>query len=57
METVVKGSLLVVEQTGEMVRLWVASPTGDSSDCHVFEIPCVNVAQAEEVATYWRKLK
>lgn len=38
------------------VRIWVASPTGDSSDSHVIDIPCHTHSQAIEIAGKWRAI-
>ena len=36
-----------------VVRVWVASPTGDSSDSHIYDIPCGNDYQARTIARQW----
>ena len=53
-ENITKGSVLAVMVLGVSVEIWVASPTGDSSDTHILYIPCHNRAQAETVAAMWR---
>lgn len=49
-----KGSVSAVTTLGAYVQVWVQSPTGDSSDCHIYEIPCVNIEQANVIAAQWR---
>jgi|SanBayMetagenome_1026888.scaffolds.fasta_scaffold106108_1 hypothetical protein len=49
-----KGTPVAVVQAGELVTIWVSSPTGDSSDSHLFTFPCLTEAQAETVAQTWR---
>ncbi len=38
---------------GATVRVWVASPTGDSSDSIIYDIPCMNISQARTIAQQW----
>ena len=38
---------------GATVRVWVASPTGDSSDSIIYDIPCMNITQARTIARQW----
>ena len=45
-----KGMPLACVTNGDSVQLWVRSATGDSSDSHVFTIPCVSEAQAKQIA-------
>jgi len=40
-------------RVGSNVQLWVSSPTGDSSDSHIYNIPCMDTAQAEAVQSAW----
>ena len=49
-----KGAVVASYAEGKSVIVWVASPTGDSSDAFQYTIPCVNEAQAEVVAEMWR---
>jgi len=49
-----KGDCIAVEVIMNNVRIWVASPTGDSSDSHVVDIPCHTHSQAIEIAGKWR---
>jgi hypothetical protein len=51
-----KGRIVAVMLWGTTVEIWVASPTGDSSDSHTFTIPCLTEAQAETVAQLWRTM-
>ena len=46
----VKGDLVAAVVVGDRVTLWFASPTGGSSDSHLFDLPCRSEAQAEAVA-------
>lgn len=56
METVsMKGSVAAVVTLGTTVQIWVKSPTGDSSDSHIFEMPTTSVSHAHVVANMWRK--
>lgn len=48
----VKGSLLWTEVYGNIVELWFASPTGDSSDTLTFRMNCVSNAQAVTIANH-----
>jgi hypothetical protein len=54
-----KGSVQAVELiTGGVrghtwVKIWVSSPTGDSSDSLQFEIPCSNESQAKAIMRAW----
>lgn len=51
-----KGSVVAVFAVGETVHVWVASPTGDSSDSLNMTIPCLTHAQAAVVAETWREV-
>ena len=53
-QTFNKGCIVAVMLWGTSVEIWVASPTGDSSDSHRFTLPCLNEEQAETVAQAWR---
>jgi hypothetical protein len=44
---------VMIFDTFAEVRVWVASPTGDSSDSHLFDIPCTNAEQARTIARQW----
>jgi hypothetical protein len=52
--TRIKGDVVAVFNTDEQVEIWVASPTGDSSDSHIFSMRCTSVRQAEEVVARWK---
>ena len=52
----VKGLPTAVYATGNQVHIWIASPTGDSSDSFQYSIPCLSETQAEQVATEWNRL-
>jgi len=49
-----KGTPRSIITNGDMVEVWVSSPTGDSSDSFIYTIPCLNNAQAETIAETWR---
>lgn len=49
------GRVIYVERIGTSVEVWIQSPTGDSSDSHIFHIPCGDEAMAKIVADIWRK--
>jgi molybdopterin-guanine dinucleotide biosynthesis protein len=51
-----KGMPVAIVKTGHILTIWVASPTGDSSDSHLFTMPCVNEAQAEVIMETWQKV-
>jgi len=46
METKVKGSLVGTEVIGDRLFLWYSSPTGDSSDSIITEMPCRSEEEA-----------
>jgi hypothetical protein len=48
------GAAVAVLTLGSTVQVWVASPTGDSSDSHIFDIPTTSEAHAHTVANTWR---
>ena len=48
-----KGLPVGAMRVGSTVQLWVSSPTGDSSDSHIYNIPCMDTAQAEAVQSAW----
>lgn len=45
-----KGDLVGTTIAGNIVSLWFASPTGDSSDSQILELVCLDNEQAEFVA-------
>lgn len=49
-----KGTVVAAFAVGNSVKVWVASPTGDSSDSQIFEIQCLDKSQADFVAEMWR---
>jgi hypothetical protein len=51
-----KGSLSGVMVWGSQVELWYKSPTGDSSDCIIHTLPCLNETQAQVIADLHRKV-
>lgn len=51
-----KGMPTAVVQSGNKVQIWVASPTGDSSDSQILEISCIDYAQAQSVYEMWCKM-
>lgn len=48
-----KGTPKAVITVGDLVEVWISSPTGDSSDTHIITIPCVDNAQATALAEKW----
>ena len=38
---------------GASVIVWISSPTGDSSDSFIYDIPCMNMTQARTIARQW----
>ncbi|CAB4135754.1 hypothetical protein UFOVP573_155 [uncultured Caudovirales phage] len=48
-----KGMPVAIERVDNILIIWVASPTGDSSDSHLFRMPCTNEAQAEIIMQTW----
>jgi len=56
MDTItMKGAVIAVLTLGSTVQIWVASPTGDSSDSHIFEMPAMSDSHAQVIANMWRK--
>ena len=56
MDTItMKGAVVAVLTLGSTVQIWVASPTGDSSDSHIFEMPAMSDSHAQVIANMWRK--
>jgi hypothetical protein len=49
-----KGMPCGVIVQGSQVEIWFHSPTGDSSDTHIFRMPCVSPQQAEVIAETYR---
>lgn len=53
-QTQIKGQIIVAQVLGQganwTVRLWFSSPTGDSSDTFQFDLPCLSLGQACEIA-------
>jgi glutamate synthase domain-containing protein 1 len=45
-----KGSLVATQVIGNIVELWFSSPTGDSSDSHIFQMKCQSHSQAVTIA-------
>lgn len=43
-------------QRDNMVQVWFGSPTGDSSDSILLDIPCVSVQQASDLVEAYGKL-
>lgn len=53
---IIKGLPTAAIPSGKIVELWVASPTGDSSDSLIFPIECRSEDQARLVADLWKDL-
>ena len=51
----IKGSVVGIEQSGKLVRVWVASPTGDASESYIYDMPCLDESQARDIANLWRE--
>lgn len=51
-----KGAVSAVVTLDSSVQIWVSSPTGDSSDSHIFELPTNSKSHAHVVANMWRKM-
>lgn len=52
-----KGTPVAIERVWDStVRVWVSSPTGDSSDSFTYDIPCLSESQADTIARQWRKV-
>lgn len=51
---IMKGIPRSVFAQGNLVEIWVSSPTGDSSDSFIYSIPCVSPEQAQVIAKTWR---
>jgi len=51
-----QGSVRGVMVTGNTVQIWVASPTGDSTDSLIFDIPASSHAHAVSIGNMWRKV-
>ena len=48
-----KGMPRSIITNGDTVEVWVASPTGDSSDTYILRIRCLDNAQAQAIAQTW----
>lgn len=53
---IMKGDLVGTTIAGNIVSLWFASPTGDSSDSQILELVCRDNEQAELVAKRHREV-
>jgi hypothetical protein len=51
-----KGTVVAVLTLESTVQIWVASPTGDSSDSHIFEMPTTSESHAHAIASMWRQV-
>jgi hypothetical protein len=51
-----KGDFVGTTISGNIVSLWFASPTGDSSDSQIFELVCRDNEQAEFIAKRHREV-
>lgn len=51
-----KGIPKAIFAQGNLVEVWVSSPTGDSSDSYIYSIPCLSPEQAEVIAETWRSV-
>jgi hypothetical protein len=51
-----KGVPSSVYAENSCVVVWIKSPTGDSSDSFIYNIPCLSQDQAEVIAETWRSV-
>lgn len=51
-----KGIPTSVYAENKCVVVWVNSPTGDSSDSFIYNIPCLSDEQAIVIAKTWRSV-
>jgi hypothetical protein len=49
------GQVVAISVCDNMVTVWVDSPTGDSSDSHLFTFPARTNAQALIISEMWGK--
>jgi hypothetical protein len=56
MNQIKKGDLVATTVTENSVTLWIQSPTGDSSDCHLFTMPTHTHKQAVDIANKWNQM-
>ena len=54
--TKMRGLPRTIVKTSNIVEVWCSSPTGDSSDSHIFTIPCLNEEQAQQLFEAWSAL-
>ncbi|NDA63703.1 MAG: hypothetical protein EBX50_16975 [Chitinophagia bacterium] len=55
-QVMMKGVPSSVYAQGKCVVVWVKSPTGDSSDSFIYNIPCLSDEQAITIAKTWRSV-
>lgn len=53
--TNMRGTPQTLVTNGNILQIWCSSPTGDVSDSHIFDIPCLNNEQAEVLSLIWRQ--
>ena len=51
-----KGTLTGTEVVGNYLHLWFASPDGDSTDTQIFQMRCVDEAQAKFIEDQHRSV-
>jgi hypothetical protein len=51
-----KGTLIGTEVVGNYLHLWFASPDGDSTDSQIFQMRCVDEAQAKFIEGQHRRI-
>ena len=51
--TKIKGLPRSIVQQGNVLQIWVESPTGDSSDSQILEMRCLDDAQCANLFTAW----
>lgn len=55
-KAILKGDLVATTIAGNIVSLWFASPTGDSSDSQILTLTCRDNEQAEMIAKRHREV-
>lgn len=48
-----KGTPIHIEAHDNCLEIWFSSPTGDSSDSHIFTIPVNSPVDADNLASVW----
>ena len=56
MKTKIKGLPRSIVQIGNVLQIWVESPTGDSSDSQILEIKCLTDDQCRQLFKAWGEM-